>query len=291
MKIAFWGNAKGSCGVTSNLACISVASVMRYSFKAVLWENHTQQNNLEQALLCRQTNHYLSEMNHYQIHPVGMTHIMNQFAYSNHGFSASAQNITSEADYNENRIIKEASYEILNESLYYIPSSFKVNREIYDYDIYSNVNKILQSLDTFADIIYIDTSNRNSLSSKVILEEADLVVVNLTQNSSVIQHFFDNYSSIQSKCVFLISGYHKQSCLNINAISKLHSIKKTQITVIPYNLEYQEAVSQGTIVEFLSRNYTCKRRSPNYEFVNQVKKAVEMIMNHINYMEQQEAMR
>lgn len=287
MKIAFWSNAKGSIGVTSNLACISVASVMRYSLKAVLWENHTQRNTLEQALLCKHTNHYLNEVDNYHIHPVGMTHLMNQFAFGK--YSISTHKFNTQPDYPKRQVIQEASYEILNERLYYIPTSFEVNRELYDYDLYSNVNLILQSLDTFADLIYIDTSNKNSLSSKVILEEADVVVVNLNQSPSLIQDFFENYSSIQSKCIFLISSYQKQSCFNINSISKLHSINKSQIAIIPYNLEYQEAVSQGTIVEFMSRNYSCKRKNPNYNFVNQVKKAVEMIMHHINYMEQQEA--
>jgi hypothetical protein len=260
---------------------------MKYSCKAILLENHNQKNNLEHALMYNRTNHYLNEDENYHLKPIGMTHIMNRFTIPDNELSA--MNTASRSAAYGSRLVKEASMEILGESLYYIPTNQLTNKELYEYDLYHNIKSILKTLDTVADIIYIDTTNRNNLSTKVILEEADLVVVNLVQNSSIIQHFFDNYSSIISKCVFLVSGYHKQSVLNLNIISKLHSINKNQIAIIPYNYEYQEAVNQGTIIEFLSRNYSCKRKNPNYEFVFQVKKAVEMIMKHINYVNHQEA--
>jgi hypothetical protein len=171
--------------------------------------------------------------------------------------------------------------EILNSSLYYIPPRNITNTRTFDFDLYDKIESILEVFETFADIIYIDTSNGNNLSSKIILDEADLVVVNLAQDDSMIQHFFDNYSSILHKCVFIISSYRKKSKLNINKISKTHLIDKSNIAIIPYNVEYREAVSHGNIVEFLMRNFSCKRSHPNYIFIKEVKRAVEMIMRNI----------
>lgn len=286
LKIAFWSNAKGSSGVTSNLACISVASVMQYSCKVVLWENHKQKNSLGNTLLSNRSQYYMNEEENYQLKSVGMNHIVNHFVYRDN--ECPLVKLDSGClNYGSN--IKDHSLEIINESLFYIPNSSAINHELYDYDLYQNINNIMNTLDSFAEITFIDTSNCNNLSSKIILEEADLVVVNLVQDSSVIQHFFDNYSSIVHKCVFLIGRYHKQSNLNKQKISKLHSIQKSQIAVIPYNYEYQEAVDEGTVIEFLSRNLSGKRKNPNYDFIIQVKKAVQMIMEHINYMNNPEA--
>lgn len=285
MKIAFWSNTGGNSGVTSNLACISVASAMEYSYKAILIENHCQKNKLENVLRYNRANYHLCEEDNDQIKHVGMNYIMNQLSngkFESQLFDHASKSIREEKRLEEeSKLIEEASIEILSNSLYYIPTSNGSNIETFEYDIYGSINHILKVLDSFADITYIDTSNKHNLSSKIILEEVDLVVVNLVQNSSMIQNFFENYSSILSKCVFLISSYHKESSININNISKTHFINKSNIATIPFNVEYQEAVIQGTIVEFLSRNYTCKRTNPNYNFVHAVKKAVYMIINNL----------
>ncbi len=292
MKIAFWSNAGGNSGVTSNLACISVASAMEYSYKSILIENHYQKNKLENVLRYNRANYHLCEEDNDQIKHIGMNYVMNQL--SNGKFESQIYDQTSKLIREDKRVeeesklieeasklIEEASIEILSNILYCIPTSNGSNIETFEYDIYGSINHILKVLDSFADITYIDTSNKHNLSSKIILEEVDLVVVNLVQNSSMIQNFFENYSSILSKCVFLISSYHKESSININNISKTHFINKSTIATIPFNVEYQEAVIQGTIVEFLSRNYTCKRTNPNYNFVHAVKKAVYMIYNNL----------
>lgn len=278
MKIAFWGIAKGSSGVTSNLACISIASAMEYSYKSILIENHYQKNKLSNILMY-QRSHYIEREENYQFKHIGMDYIINQFNAGKYAKDKIIQPWGTDSDPLE--VIKEASLEILDNTLYYIPVSYHINQETFDYNLYGNIKDIMDATEEFADITYIDTSNQNNLSSKIILEEVDLVVVNLKQNSSIIQYFFDNYSSILDKSVFLISNYNKNSSLNLDKISKTHSISKPNIAVIPYNIEYQEAVSQGTVVEFLSRNYDCKRKSPNYNFIRDVKKAASMIMKHV----------
>jgi hypothetical protein len=283
MKIAFWSSAKGNTGVTSNLACVSVVSAMEYSYKSILIENHFQKNKLENVLMYNRANYHLRENDNYQMKPVGMDYIMYKLSSVKYT-DVFVNNSTNNKDYIQRldipndlqgkeitkkddrtflnqlqvqtetkKVINEASLEILDKSLYYIPNNNQTNKEAFDYNLYDNINHILKALETFADITYIDTSNQNSLSSKIILEEVDLIVVNLVQNTAMIEHFFNNYSSILSKCVFLISSYHKKSNLDINKISKSHLIDKSNIAAIPYNVEYQEAVLQGTVVEFFAR--------------------------------------
>ncbi|MGB8455259.1 MAG: hypothetical protein WCD89_23375 [Anaerocolumna sp.] len=285
MKIAFWSSARGRSGVTSNLACISIASAMEYSHKAILIENHYQKNKLGNILRYHRSN-YMEREENYQFGHIGIDYIIRRFA--NGKFDNGLANHSPGMDLDSSQVIKEASLEILDNSLYYIPASYQFNQETFDYNLYGNIKDILKATEGFADITYIDTSNHNNLSSKIILEEVDLVVVNLIQNSSMIQNFFDNYSSILNKCVFLISNYSKNSSLNLNNISKAHSISKPSIAAIPNNIEYQDAVSQGTVIEFLSRNYACKRNSPNYTFIREVKKAAAMIRKNTANISQKE---
>lgn len=285
MKIAFWSSAQGSSGVTSNLACVSIASAMKYSYKSILIENHYQKNKLGSILKYQWANYAEREEN-FQFRHIGIDYIINQF--SNSRFDGNKVKYLYGKVKEPARVIKEASLEILDNTLYYIPVSYQFNQQTFDYNLYGNIKDILDATEIFADITYIDTSNQNNLSSKIILEEVDLVVVNLIQNASMIQYFFDNYSSILSKCVFLISNYNKNSSLNLDKISKTHSISKPIIAAIPNNIEYQEAVSRGTVVEFLARNYTCGRKSPNYNFIRGVKKAAAMIMETASNISQKE---
>lgn len=273
------GNATGGSGVTSNLACISVISALEYALKAVLIENHNKKNKLEDVLQYNVANYHLREECNYYFKHIGMNYIINQLSQKN---NFPREETTSQ-------LIQEASIEILNNHLYYIPQTYENNRYTFDYDLYGNIQEILNALDDFADITYIDTSCSNNLSTKIILDSADLVVVNLMQNISDIEYFFNNYSSILSKCVFLISSYHKESHLNIRNISRINLINKSSIAAIPYNVEYQEAVLKGTIVEFLFHNFSCKRSSPNYSFVRAVRKAAYMIMQSIHSVNQKEA--
>lgn len=279
MKIAFFGNANGGSGVTSNLACISVVSALEYASKAVLIENHNQKNKLENVLRYNMASYHLREEIDYHFKHIGMNYIINQISKKR----------SSPRDETVSQLIQEASVEILNNYLYYIPQTHENNSYTFDYDLYGNIQDILKALDDFADITYIDTSCSNNLSTKIILDTADLIVVNLLQNVSDIEYFFKNYSSILSKCVFLISSYHKESSLNIHNISKKNLINKSSIAAIPYNVEYQDAVLKGTIVEFLFCNFACKRTSPNYAFVRAVRNAAYMIMQNINNIRQKEA--
>ncbi len=265
MKIAFWGNGNYSSGVTSNLACISIASTIEYSYKAIIIENHQQKNKLENVLMYN-LRYRLQELQNESRYS-GMNHLLNYY------YMDTKARENKECSTN---IIKEASLEVLYNKLYYLPTDYVSNHYTYEYNLYVTIKELLKELDEFADITFIDTCS-HKLSSKIILDEADLIVVNLIQNQSMIKDFFENYSSIIRKCVFLISNYHSGSIMNIYQISKVHLINPTHIVSIPYNVEYQQALYQGTVVEFLSRYYNCEKENPNYKFVKQVKLAVRMI--------------
>lgn len=268
MKIAFWSNGKENIGVTSNLACISVTVAFTYPYKAVLMENHLQKNKLEKLLLYHFPS-YRREVQ-YQSGNIGLGHVINHFARED------------SLEYNKkDNIIKKASLEVLSNSLYYIPLDYVQNQMSFDYNLSRSIKKILNDTENFADITYIDTSGKDCLSSKIILEEADLVVVSLAQNVYQIEKFFDEYSSILYKCIFLITNYQKKSNENISKIFREYSIDKSQVVGIPFNEEYQAAIYQGRVVEFVTRNYKCSKKNPNYSFVFRIKKAVDMIVKHI----------
>lgn len=299
MKIAFWSSAKGSNGVTSNLACVSVAMVFENSVKTILLENHYQKHTLADMLIHRQEkkkNRNIVNVSRYK----GLEHVINQLSrnkYNRHlNYTAVAAQeapgkefcvlrdsnggntyLTSKED---EKLIKEASFEILINSLYYIPIGNQFNEFIFDYILNENIMKILWASEIFAGYTFIDTSNVNHMSSKIILEEANLVVVNLSQEEDQIDQFFRNYSSLLSKSIILLSEFKYNSLIS-DMLSGKYPFQTSKIIGIPYNVEYNQAIQQGTIVEFMTRNYRCKKDSPNYEFIKAVKHVVYVIQDEL----------
>lgn len=270
MKIAFWSNANQKCGVTANLAAISVASVNRFpNKKIVALENRLCQNNLGQAYLGRSIVPMQQEAGHNY--------------YDGGGIEGLLRRIYRQ-DYCSNII---ASYQkvILPDRLFYIPQTRVIHSEIFEYEFDHDIDILLQMIDEYYDICFIDTASRNNLSSKKILEEADLIVVNLCQNKIFLEDFFLNYSSLISKAVFLIGNYSRQSKISCKRIAMKYDIPMENITVIPSNELYRNAFMQGNVVEFIKRNLSCDKEHPNYLFIQSVKKAAYMIIKKAEQMD------
>lgn len=262
MKIAFWSNVSQRCGVSSNLAAVSVASVIRYPYTVAVFENHLCHNNLGRT--------FLGTPQVDMLHEVGTNY------YEGGGIEGLLRKIY-RGDYPKS-ILQTYIKEIIHKHLYYIPQSRVIHNEIFDYEMDYSIATLFQLLEEYADLCFIDTAAHNNMSTNTILEEADLIVVNLCQNTLILEDFFLNHSSLIEKAVFLIGNYSSQSTITMKKIMKLYEIPAGNIAAIPYNEIFQNAFHYGRLVEFVSRNYDCGRENPNYLFIQCVKKASHMIM-------------
>jgi hypothetical protein len=267
LKIAFWSNAKKACGVSSNLAAISVATVTRYPYSAVTLENHLCQNNLGKA--------FLGTSQATMIYEVGANY------YDGGGIEGLLRRIYRD-DYDVD-ILKSYLKEVINQHLYYIPQSRVLHNDIFNYEFHHSNESLFELLNDFADISFIDTASHNNLSSNTILEEADLIVVNLCQNERILEDFFLNYQSLIEKSIFIIGNYSSHSMMSCKRISKIYDIPWENIVAIPTNEFFHNAFHHGRVVEFITGNYMCGRESPNYLFIQSVKKATHIIIKKAEY--------
>lgn len=274
MNIAFWTPFCDSIGVTSNMACISALFSMMFRFKTILLENHQQRYMIESFVRFRTNQHLIYENSKYHYEHTGMNSIFYNLSLKEETY------YNNDRDYkNVVKMIEGVSNELLDNQLFYIPYGNRTNRLIYDYDLNKYILTILKASKIFADLTFIDTRNNDSLSSQVILNEADLIVVNLSQNQKELHCFFKDYSSIVSRCIFLISNYDHNSYFNLQKISKNYSIDQRKIAAIPFNLEYQEALEYGMLLNFLISNYRCKKSQPNYTFMRELRIAALKLYN------------
>lgn len=262
MKIAFWSNANEKCNVSANLAAISVASVIRYPYSVIVIENRLREDGLGKAFIGRNQRNLSQEVGTNYYDGTGIEGLLRKIYRGNYS----------------DDILKYHLKEIIDKHLYYIPQSRVIHNELFEYEFDHCIYPLFQMLGQYADICLIDTASHESLSTKTILEEADLIVVNLCQNKTILEDFFVNYSSMLAKAVFIISNYDCSEALSSKRIAAAYQISRDNIIAIPQNLFFQNAYSNGSVVAYISRNYSCVRENPNYIFIQAIKRATYTII-------------
>lgn len=259
MKVAFWSNTRGRSCVTSNLACISVLSTLSSSDqeRTIVLENHQNILNLGNALFRRQSKQEIRENRGYQVE---------------HGLSRLLRAMERGERLSEEAVFRYAE-NFLGQRLFYLPAGNGRNQEMFEYRMERDCIRTIRLLEQYGDQVLVDTAAAPLASSRKILRQADLVVINLNQNRQMLDHIFRNYSDLRKKAFYLIGNYDAESELTRGEIIKTYNIHGSRLGVIPHNVQFSDAVSDGQLIPFLLRNYQCGEDNRNYEFMTSAREA------------------
>lgn len=266
VKVAFWSNEYEKSYAFLNFVAVSIASVMSNPYTITMLENYIGRDNLSKAFFVDYDNIHTKS---------GGT----PGFYEGGGIEGLLRRIYRGDNYPD--LLGGYLNEVIAEHLYYIPQSGVINSELFDFEFYNNLHELLRIIDKNTDICYINTRQQNHLSSKAILQEVDLIVINLIQDSDYLEDFFKNYHSLIPKSTFIIGNYSPKSFMTCKRISKLYEIPLESISPIPYNEYFHVTCGYGGAKEFFNSNYFCPRESPNYLFICGVRKAAYMILKRI----------
>ncbi len=246
------------------MVCISALASIAGAGKAVLLENHYSCNSIANIVLPGEQVELLKESGRY---------------YNREGMEYVLKGLYSGKDGGE--LLRHAAMPLLYTSMYYLPQSYIINKEVFNYEFSLVYKKLFDTLEIFSDNVFIDTERNENLSSNAILTEADLVVVNLAQDKVALNEFFENYSSIKEKSVYLIGAYQPELLFNYRRICYEYHIPRDRIGIIPYNIELSEAMSEGRILQFLNRNYEKASGRENDYFMRHCKKSSIMVRKNL----------
>ena len=177
--------------------------------------------------------------------------------------------------------IHKASIPLLYSSIYYLPQSYIVNREVFNYEFELVRKELFHCLENFSELVFIDTETNGNSSSIAILQEVDLIVVNLNQDVEAWKNFFENYYSLVEKCVFLIGQYQHELGWDVTRLRHKFHVARNQIGVVPYNLELQSAMNDGRMLQFLNRNYLRNSQTEVEMLIRELKRSASMIRENI----------
>ena len=264
MKIVFWSNIRKKGGVTTNLACMAGVSAISGMRRLVLLENHYNMNNLSNMLLSQEKLSLLREQGQY---------------YNKYGIEYLLKRL-----YNgevSDALIHKASLPLLYSSIYYLPQSYIVNKEVFDYEFELVRGKLFECLESFSEWIFVDAQSTGNASTVAMLQEADLLVVNLNQNPESWDSFFENYESLNEKAVFLIGQYQQDMAMNMLQLRRKYHIDSNRIGAVPLNIDLDLAIQEGRLLQFLNHNFWYSSRSENTYFIRELKQSASMIRENM----------
>lgn len=264
MKLAFWSNVRGQCGTTLHTTCIAAIQAMINKEKVIMMENHDHIVNIASCMRNDRESNMVRESSMNNYYSYGLESLMSQF-------------INVDIATEKSLIIKN-SITFGNDMIYYLPHGYLRNMDLLDYQFGKNMGILFSCLERYFNAVYVDVFASENSSTKTILQAADVVIVNLNQNSNVIRHFFENFSSLREKAVFLIGNYYSDKYNSIEELRRKYQIPKDRIFAIPYCTEVAESGSKGCITNFIHRNYLSPS-AHNSDFIMALHEAYDGIMN------------
>lgn len=259
MKIVFWSPVHGQAGMTSNFLMITLLAGMMFKKNCLITQTHFNFNNLEAPLIesnTKDTSDYFLD--------VGIDALIRNFK---------AQKL-------EQEIVENCCISLSGTNISLLPGTTKTNRESFEYEIGMIAPRLIKAIETYYDVIFIDASPAfNALSSK-LMEEADLVVINLSQNLGIADVFFSTYmKNINAKLFYLFGTYDSNSKYNIaNIRRKYKTINSANSGAIPYNTGYKDAQIESKVIDFIKKNMNCSKDNESAYFMMKSISAAEKIL-------------
>jgi len=263
MKIVFWAPVHGQTRQSSNMLALALIMTMQKNHRVLITQTQFQMNDLEDALVGRFA-----------------TKEMREKYYQGIGLDAIQRCIKSKPM--DERDLENCCIQILpGAELLLLPGTNSGSYEIHYESLSETMKLFLRQAEQHFDCVMIDANPGGDWVSRKLMEEADVVVVNLSQNIGVIDSFFWNYPrELYGKKVFyLVGSYLSDSCHNLHNLRfRYGKMKRSNSGAIPLNVGFMDAVSAGKTVHFFESNRECEQGDSNYIFINEVQAVADRLL-------------
>lgn len=227
-------------------------------------ENHHSSSTIGDMVLAKETKNTLQD---------------NSFYYQKYGIEYVMKNIYAGSVPRE--VVSKAMVPMLLQGLYYLPQSYIVNREIFNYEFDLLHKPLLQGLEQISEFIFIDIQTSNNISTKDVLEEADIIVVNIPHEPEKMEQCFSSMTLSFDNLFFLVSNYQKNTQWNLRRILDKYNVSKDRMGVVPYNMELEFAGYQGRVLQFINQNSHNAWEGENAYFIRKLRGTTKLLQNMI----------
>lgn len=171
---------------------------------------------------------------------------------------------------------------VVDNHLYYLPEDKNVEEkqnEITDADRAKLVNK----LDTYADIVYVNAINEKGIIKSFLAESADVVIFGIDSHMSNCDEILLLPAKIREKSLFLLNGYEACSYSNMTMLTRYYRIDEERILTIPSNSIFAQASWKGKGEEFIKRSNFSNMTKGCKLFISQLKRSVNIMVDSLDF--------
>jgi hypothetical protein len=245
-KILFWSPLHGQ-GQTSNLHVTAFIMSMLHKKRVLIMQTHFTGNNLESPLVGQNADKYNTD-NLSLFEDIGLD-------------TAVTYSKMNQLDIN---MLENCCFSFPETQLLLLPGTKTKNKETFERDIGKSVSRVIQTANEYTDMVLIDANSGEDMLSFRLMDQADLIVVNLTQHRYVLELFFKGYSERflgNNRVFFLFGDYDDNSSYNINNCRRKYSkfITAANSGVIPYCTQFLDAQNESRIVSFMQSGLHVRR--------------------------------
>lgn len=261
MKIAFWSEEDG-CGTTSSMAAVACVCSDAWALKTILMQSRNQEGGLRRKLEGRL---YLSgsvreECAYYAMD--GLDHLLWQ-----------AKN----EKLDQGSIVRSL-IPVIKDKMYYLPQGGYRQPIEYPVQRKEAIWRVIQQAEQAADILFLDCGNGEDELTGHLLAQAEVVVVNLSQERQNLDAYFQARHVFRGRTVYIVDRYHPESVYNKKNLGRLYRLGEEELAVIPHNTFFRYASDRGRIGQFIRRHIHCGSIDHQSYFMQELIQAAHMIL-------------
>jgi len=148
------------------------------------------------------------------------------------------------------------------------------------------IDRLLDELNAKYEVVFSDLKRLHTMTTRKIIERADLVFINIPQDEINIEGILNDYSIDRDKVCFIISRYRKEENVNFEEFISNYDIGSEKISYIPYYEALTRICRNGHLSSFLTKNLWSTRGEKSYELVSQLRKLTKLVKSLVeNHME------
>lgn len=250
MKVAFWNGISSSDSVANYVAAVGMMLAFKYNCNVVLSSNYISNRMMQDCFSRRMMEE-------------GIAHTPYCFLYGTPEYYGALWKMKRNRQHN------------------ILEMPMKRMKIIYPPDI-AEKSMFYHQISS-KDFYLLSMAKSSIAESKNVLDEAELVVVFLSQNEPEIQNFFERFSSLIPKAFFVIVDNQREAGHACRKLKSEYGIKHSDIGIIPHNSEFEQASEDGNMGHFILHNIQGTMEEQNNNFIVSLRKVSKTIyMRGIN---------
>ena len=273
--VTFINNGKEQTGKTLSAVAIATYMAIEHNLKILLVSTADDSTTLRNCFFPKTKNRIVPQNQFTGRNGQGIDNM--QTGMSGLIKMARANKITPETIRNYTKVV-------FNDALEVLFSGNELKEDISGY-----YPDIIKMADQYYDLVFVDIDDNIELSSKrIIINDSNLIVYNISQRLLSIDNFLEEKSHDQLlssfKTMILVGKYDKFSKYTIKNISRYMG-ERNQVLALPYNTLFFEAAEEAGVPDFFINSRKVDKEDRNYLFMQEVKRAGEAIQYRLQELQ------